>query len=147
MAGISFEDYYIKEISFKRNDSYQGNERVELDTDFNCVINIVDATNAEVVLNSKIGDSSKINSPFEVIGNIAGHFSYNHEESNGIAFERFLSENAVAILFPYLRNLISEVSLKSNEFPPLILPVINVVKLLEDTNAIRVNHYNDKQEE
>lgn len=142
MAGISFEDYYVNDVSYKRNNSFDGDRTVELKTDFYCIINIINDVDAEVILSSKIGDS-KINSPFEITSNIVGCFTYNQEESKGTTFERFLSENAIAILFPYLRNLISDVSLKSNEFPSLVLPVINVVKLLEDKNAITINHFND----
>lgn len=146
MAGINFEDYYVNEISFKRNDSFDGDRKVELNTDFNCIINVINEIDAEVVLSSKIGDSSNTNSPFEVTSSIVGCFTYNQKESNGTDFERFLSENAIAILFPYLRNLISDVSLKSNEFPSLVLPVINVVQLLEDNKAITINHFNDQQD-
>lgn len=66
---------------------------------------------AKVVLSSTIGELSMINSPFEITSSIVSCFTYNQKECNGTTFERFLSENAIAILFPYLRNLISAISL------------------------------------
>lgn len=143
MAGINFEKYYVKEISFKKNDFFDGDRKVSLDTALDCVINMISDIAAEVILNAKIGDLSNNNSPFEITVEIVGYFTYNKEQSNETAFEHFLSANAIAILFPYLRNLISDMSLKSNEFPPLILPVINVVQLLEDTKSITINHFKD----
>ena len=37
-------------------------------------------------------------------------------------------DNATAIMFPYLRNLLSTITLNGN-IPPYILPIVNVSKL------------------
>lgn len=51
------------------------------------------------------------------------------EESEGID----LSANAVAILFPYVRSLISDLTSKGSD-DPIILPPINVNSMLENDN-------------
>lgn len=47
------------------------------------------------------------------------------DDKNGMAIN-----NATAILFPYLRNLVSTVTLNGN-VPPYILPVMNIVELFK----------------
>ena len=37
-------------------------------------------------------------------------------------------DNATAIMFPYLRNLLSTITMNGN-IPPYILPIVNVSKL------------------
>lgn len=44
--------------------------------------------------------------------------------------EKLLKINATAILFPYLRSIISSITANSG-FQTLVLPVINVHKMLE----------------
>lgn len=138
MAVISFEEYFINKLSYERNHNFKNNGSIELSTELSGTINIISDTSAEVTLTANIGDVSNISSPFEVSCSIVGLFNFNELESNNQLFETFLKQNAVAILFPYLRSLVSEISLKSNEYPSLIMPVINVVKLLEDTDSIVV---------
>lgn len=139
MAGISFEDYLIEDISYKRNMHYNRNHDIKLNTDINAQIDIYSDTEANVKLNVNIGNTSEPSSPFNVSVIVIGKFTFSNEDSGGTSFEQFLSENSIAILFPYVRNLISDITLKSNEFPSLLMPVINVVQLLKDTHAIVVN--------
>lgn len=132
MAGISFNDYYVKELSYKRNenfDSKMGKVIVPLDADFGYNID-----NGEALVDFKLtlGNLTDINSGFEVKVNVIGEFSYNEEESDGITFDDFIKENAIAILYSYVRPMVSDIIARSNEFPTYILPVINVRKLIEN---------------
>jgi preprotein translocase subunit SecB len=47
--------------------------------------------------------------------------------------------NGVAILFPYLRSLISDMTSKGSE-TPIILPTINVAAMLKDVENKREKH-------
>lgn len=69
---------------------------------------------------------------------IEGLFEFVESDSEGLKFEEYLTNNAVAILFPYLRSTISELTAKSNQFPVLNLPIINVAKMLDAENKIKV---------
>ena len=40
--------------------------------------------------------------------------------------------NALAILFPYARSIISGITAQSG-FPPIILPTVNIAKMFKDT--------------
>ena len=47
-----------------------------------------------------------------------------------------MTTSAIAILFPYLRSVIADVTARSNEFPVLNLPVANISKMLVEQDAI-----------
>lgn len=145
MAGLIFNNYCVEEVSYKKNKKFDEHQEANLATRFKCDIHIMDDVKADVSLFAKIGGIQTGNAPFEITAHIVGMFEYDEKNSNEINFEDYLSENAIAILFPYLRSVISEVSSKSNEFPTLILPIINVVKLLSDTDAVEI-YYSKRQD-
>lgn len=132
MAGLSFTNYYVKELSYKRNENFNPEIRsisAPLDADFG--YNISDGK-AYVDFRLTVGNLIEENSGFEVKVNVVGEFSYHEEESDGITFDDFIQENAIAILYSYVRPMVSDIILRSNEFPNYILPVINVRKLIEN---------------
>jgi len=43
-----------------------------------------------------------------------------------------LKKNATAILFPYLRMIVSQITGIDDEFPMLVLPTMNIEKFIED---------------
>ena len=62
---------------------------------------------------------------------LTGDFSVVSE--NAVEFHDLLRVNSVAILFPYLRAIITTVTAASN-LPPVILPPINTYKLLTNND-------------
>ncbi|MFB5762242.1 hypothetical protein [Paenibacillus medicaginis] len=62
---------------------------------------------------------------FEVI------FNNDDPEKRGYNVKSLCERNTLAILFPYLRSTISDISLKANA-EPIILPTINIVELIEE---------------
>lgn len=145
MAGIRFEDYLIEEISYKKNSNFDSKIDIELNTDISAQINIHTNEIADVILNVIVGNLDENDSPFKITTVAIGRFIFNSDESNDIPFEQFLAENSIAILFPYVRNLVSDISLKSNEFPSLIMPVINIVKLLQNRDSLIINDLRKKE--
>ena len=63
------------------------------------------------------------NYPFEMMVQLRGFFTMSDPTIN-------LDSNAIAILYPYIRSIVS-VYTSSINVPPLILPVINVNALIE----------------
>ena len=136
MAGIMFKDFIISKASYIKNNNFNRNtENLNVETMFECEI-FENENNAIVKLLSFTGSLEKVDSPFHVEVEVEGLFEFVENESEGIRFEEYLTNNAVAILFPYLRATISELTAKSNEFPVLNLPIINVAKMLEDEGNI-----------
>ncbi|WP_187331134.1 protein-export chaperone SecB, partial [Lactiplantibacillus plantarum] len=53
-------------------------------------------------------------------------------DHNQVGIDTLIKKNAVAILYPYVRSLVSGITNASNQFPALILPTINVAQLLDE---------------
>lgn len=121
---LIFNKYIVKEIKFKYNENFK-EKPVEIL--FNISKNIKYENN-KMNVDLKVDifeDNDKY--PFYMTVSIRGYFSI---ENNGekINFE----PNAVAILYPYIRSIVSTYTAEANVMP-LILPVINVNKLIEDS--------------
>ncbi len=77
--------------------------------------------------------------PFPVDARIifVGIFTFENIDNEANVFD-FLKIQAVEIMYPYLRSLLS--SLTINAFmPPIILPVVDIPKIFPDSNSIIVN--------
>ncbi|WP_251951239.1 protein-export chaperone SecB [Limosilactobacillus vaginalis] len=74
------------------------------------------------------------NLPFDLKATIEGKFKYIHEEKLPSNYLQLIQNNAATILFPYLRSVISQITLLGNEYSPIILPLINVESLKEKHN-------------
>lgn len=124
---LKFEKYIVDEIHFKCNKNYEEPEdgisikmqitpKVELNKE-----------KMKVTLSCNIFDGAEENNyPFEMSISLTGMFSTQGEKT-----EVFV-KNAIAILFPYIRAIVSTYTASAN-VPPLILPAINVNKLIENT--------------
>jgi preprotein translocase subunit SecB len=87
-----------------------------------------------IKLYTKVFGNSEIkNYPFEIEVAITGYFDISENEGN-IDFE----PNAIAILYPYIRAIISTYTSSANVMP-VILPAINV-------NAVLKNQKEHKEE-
>ncbi|MGR5590690.1 protein-export chaperone SecB [Peptoniphilus grossensis] len=127
---ISFDEYRVLEINYKLNSEFDSDESIvisfELGHDYQIYKN-----GMNVQLGVKVFEDSKNNGyPFEIYVNIEGKFSFEGDVDG----EKFLS-NAMAILYPYIRAIVSSYTSLAN-IPPLTLPTINMQKYLEDSKKI-----------
>lgn len=60
---------------------------------------------------------------------MTGYFEV--DDINSEMGKHLVNYNSIAILFPYVRSLITSYTANSN-VPPLIIPPINVSKMVED---------------
>lgn len=123
---LKFIRYDINEIEFKRNGNFKSSEEGTLiDLKIEPIIDIK-GTNMDITLNVLIFENAKQNNkPFEMKVNLTGYFTV--EGCNPEIFKA----NAIAILYPYVRSLVSAYTANAN-ITPLILPTINVNKLIKD---------------
>lgn len=140
MAGLSFENYSVEKMTYHKNSNFRLAEEggIDLDPLYDIVINKT-KEEAIVDLNFSVGSQTDEISPFFIEVKIRGAFIYNSEEAEKEPFINFLKTNAVAILFPYLRHIVSNLTSTTNEFPTFILPVMNLVKYIEEEDRIVVN--------
>lgn len=126
---ITFLDYRVNSIEFKNNADYNGEE---VDIDFDVSANYCISDDGEemiVVLNTNIFEPKEGKAyPFRMTVEIEGYFKSNFEDREK-NIEQYV-KNAVAILFPYVRALVSTFTANAN-VTPLILPTVNVNRLLD----------------
>lgn len=120
---LIFNKYIVKEINFDYNENFK--ERpVEIEFKISKNINY-DRDKMIVDLKVDIFENND-KYPFCMSVSIRGFFTIENNDEN-INFE----PNAIAILYPYIRSIVSTYTAEAN-IMPLILPVVNVNKLLED---------------
>lgn len=138
MAGLSFINYVVDEMYYKTNSAFElpEDESIEINEEIKAEIVIRSKSDAVVAMQCTLEENEK--TPFSFDVKIVGYFEYNSEEAEEIKFQDFLKANAVAILFPYLREVISNLTGKSNVYPNYNLPIRNISKEMQDNDLIRV---------
>jgi preprotein translocase subunit SecB len=132
-CSLKFKNYFVNSVEFKTNTEFDAEENVKVKFNFNSKIEYEkDSNHADVLLSVNIFDEKEFDkSPFILKIVITGQFLIEGEFKKSL-----LEQNAVAILFPYIRSLVSLYTTNAN-FPALILPPINVVAYIQ-------NKYSDK---
>ena len=143
MSSLQFKDYFLNEVSYRKNPNFdQTNSTINLQPELSAQILIKKSENlAYVNLVTKQGNINFEDSAFEIIVDIVGEFTFTLDETEyDIDFETFLKENGLAILWSYIRPIVSDMITRGNEFPNFILPVVNVKKMLSDNDSIEVTY-------
>lgn len=123
---LKFDEYIVNEVYYKRNFNYKKLED-EIDLKLNIVPKIKADKNTMIVnlITYIFEDAEENNFPFEMRVDISGYFVMQGEQ-----IERFTA-NAIAILYPYIRAIVSTYTASAN-ISPLILPAINVNAILKN---------------
>jgi preprotein translocase subunit SecB len=127
ISRLIFKNYSIDSLSFEKNNSFS-HKKVNIDFDISSdICTHVETSSATVTLILEVFNSYlKKDYPFHLKMSVSGYFSVEPLVNENL---RLIETNAVAILFPYLRSLVSTITANAN-VAPLILPPINVVELL-----------------
>ncbi len=121
---LEFKNYVVNEITYKKNNEFNKDKAVSISLDVEPQIKI-DNNDMIIDLVTTIFENSKQNNyPFEMKVSITGYFS-----TSGESPEKFQA-NAIAILYPYIRAIVSTYTASAN-ISPLILPAININAMLE----------------
>jgi len=133
MAVLEFKSYSVNEVSYKKNELYQGtSQNISLDPKID-IKNTLEQDRIIVTVDVQVGSQADNRTPFIVTASVSGQFVYHeNEDQNQIGVDTLIKKNAVAILYPYVRSLVSTVTNASNQFPALILPTINVTQVLDE---------------
>ena len=133
---LKFDNYVVKEIVYKINENFDKKEYVKLDFSFdNKLKYIPEDQRMEIELTAYVfRNACENNYPFEMKVVLSGFFEV---EGEGVDIRKF-EANALAILFPYMRALVSTYTSNAN-LAPVILPAMNI-------NAFLKNKYNSRIE-
>ncbi|MEB8263395.1 protein-export chaperone SecB [Mammaliicoccus sciuri] len=136
---LIFKDYIVTETYLKTNLKFkqENMRKVSITQDFSADIAYDMNGVSYVQLNLEI-KNEKDESPFDLSVSIVGFFELNSEEYEEEDYINLLKVNAVAILYPYLRSIVTDVTSKANAFNPLILPPMNIASMLKEEKKIKV---------
>ena len=110
MTVLNFEGYRVTNMSYTQNDNFK---KPQENLSFNPKFGV-----------RLVTDDVKVT--------LEGNFKYNASEDKiNFGFEKLLRKNATAILFPYLRAIVSQLTTMGNEYQPLLIPAMNIGALLE----------------
>lgn len=123
---LIFEKYVVNKVIFERNENYDLGQKPKIEFSITKSVNKID-NKMEVSINTKVFENAKENNyPFEMEVQVTGFFEIEGNVKN-INFE----PNAVAILYPYIRAIVSTYTANAN-VNALILPPINVNSLFSE---------------
>ena len=140
-ALLQFKQYHVLESHYKSNPFFEGNivQETSYNIFFRLDINQQDNNEAAIRLGINLGDESLSNYAIYVKVEIYGLFRL--ETTEHISEEQresFFKINGVAILFPYLRSLVSDLTSKGSMFP-VILPTMNITAMIAELEAKNQN--------
>lgn len=127
---IKLIGYTVDKMSFVLNKSFklQPNHKIQVKPSFNREMTKRDPNNFMLTLSISFDDYNE-DIPFYLDIQISGIFNVeNWEYEPALTVSKL---NGTAILFPYLRSLVTTVTANAN-VPPYILPITNPSKLFKD---------------
>ena len=132
-SSLRFLNYVVDSVEFKNNPNFEGEEiqlRFEPSVEFD-----IEGDELLVFLSvSVFKDAEKYNSPFEMNVRVVGYFKL-YGDGN---IEKY-KINAVSVLFPYVRSIITTYTAAAN-VNPLILPTVNINKMLAEKDMQENEH-------
>lgn len=122
---ISFEKYEIININYTKSDDFE-NKEPEINTQVSAgITEEKDAGKIEITVNVSDPDCNRI-----ITVQVRGFFLIN-EESEMEQREMYLAQNGTAILYPYVRSIISMISSLDCE-SAILIPTVNTQKTNEE---------------
>lgn len=138
ICSLKFEKYNVDLVKFKRNESYTNASAVSIDLNIGSDVEYISENKAVVRLYLKIfDDEMSENAPFFMDVHITGIFIIDNPKTDKYLIE----QNALAILFPYVRALVTTYTANSN-VTPLILQPINIVSYIEHKRKVESENDN-----
>lgn len=126
---ISFLDYRVTSVTFELNQNYDADKEtagvnIEAKSDFDISD---EKTNMITTLQIRIFGDEEGNYPFKMNVELEGLFELSSEIKNENIRKYYA--NALSILYPYARAIVSNYTANAN-VEPLILPTVNIWKMI-----------------
>lgn len=122
---FSFLDYSLAQVNFRLNETFDiSSEEIEI----NPVV-IVDYTQEEKIVKVFLSvDIDGKNTPFSMSIKGRGFFEFKETLTSKRDLDSIVNINCAAIIFPFMREHIADLTRKAG-FPALLLPPMNFVRL------------------
>lgn len=130
-SSLKLLNYITDFVQFKNNPDFESDEvTVQFDVHPEFYINDEKGIMTVELQVEIFKDAIRNNYPFEMSVSVVGIFEMKSKDKED-NIHRFKT-NAVAIMYPYIRALVSTYTANAN-VPPLILPVMNINKMIEES--------------
>ena len=129
---LIFNGYRIENINYNHNNKFQISEENNIIPEFALIKSPNNSKEYNVIIGFSYTD--KQNQPFVMESVIRGFFEVGDDKNENILF------NAFAILFPYVRSLISDMTRYS--ITPIIIPTINIMNEIENLDDLYISSEN-----
>lgn len=127
---ISLKGYKINKLSYNCYSSDESESLGESTTEVKCGLTS-DFTNGQIILSNRFIDTENNR---EISVELIGYFEISKNLTDEEKIQEFLSINGTAILYPYLRSIISVVTSLDSE-NVLLLPTVNILDMLSETDS------------
>jgi len=122
----------ISTFEFKLNKEYKFDGEIKLELSSNVQISKgIDEHDYQAVVTLSLGifeTCNLIDSPFQINAEIEGNFKWMENlEKDQNSLDMMLKQNAPAILYSYIRPIITMMTVEAN-LPPLVIPLMNFQK-------------------
>lgn len=128
-----FDDFRIIGLSFSLNKTFKGKEPVPVNTQIG-IAHKYDNRRKTLTVGLRIS-STEGNMPFFFKVESRGRFIFKGAPDDNL-IECFSKVNCPAIMFPYVRETIADITRRAG-FPPLHLAPVNFIKLAERFKAVK----------
>ena len=128
--GIAFDKLILEKVTFETDPDYTFGKKplgVQFGVDVEKSLS-EDKKRLKIVLHVHIDLSGVDPSPMKIFTVVAGYFSL-HDEQNIGALEEFAEIQAPTVMFPFVREIIANLTMRT-DFPPLLIPPVNMRLIL-----------------
>ncbi|PTX16410.1 protein translocase subunit secB [Halanaerobium congolense] len=125
---LEFDSYYIDEFVFKKNENFTKDKNQKIDVDLNFEFDTErNQDNFKRIVTCYIFDENYVenNKPFYLKLKINGIFFLADYDENNRKHKEIIKKNTLAILFPYIRSIISHMTLEM-QVGPVQMPPMNI---------------------
>lgn len=134
---LKFNGYNVEKLNYNKNNSKDMNssETVSLTPQimFKIALKENNPLRANVLIGVRLGYGNNV-LPFKVEAVIKGHFELEGEEDTELEnIYKFYLQNGTAILYPYLRAIVTTLTGTGN-YQAIILPTVNFYKMIENSD-------------
>lgn len=147
---LKFNGYNVEKFNYIRNNSKDtnSNEPVSLSPQimFKIVLKKDNPLKSNVLIGVRLGyDDNAL--PFKVEAVVKGYFELEGEATTELdSIYKFYLQNGTAILYPYLRAIVTTLTGTGN-YQAIILPTVNFYKLIENSDLEEILLPNEMYEE
>lgn len=133
---LKFENYYVDEFIFNKNNDFEKEQGQKIDVDLNFEFDTErDQDRFKRIVTCYIFDENYIekNKPFYIKVKLYGVFSLSNFDEDNKKHKELIQKNTLAILFPYIRSIISHMTLEM-QVGPVQMPPMNINSFFDKKN-------------